>query len=89
MNKLVKVRWVDIVNENGWLYTGLDDDIIDRAPMTVENVGHLIRDVPQFITLAAGYSIDEDGDVAYLGLTKIPRGCIIKIMDLTVVGETV
>lgn len=74
--KLVLVRWLDIVVENGW--TAIDEATKLR-PHAVETVGFLVYEDEHRLVVAHSISGKEVNPY-----TAIPRGCIESITILSV-----
>ena len=78
--KIVQVTWVDIVSDDGWHTQNRLDNYIHKDNKTVRQVGYLYEEDEEQVVLLNSYFTKKDmfGDI-----TKIPRGCIVSIDELT------
>lgn len=79
--KPVKVTWRDITSRDGWHNPiELEDFIGDTKESTVFQVGFLYEDDGDDVVLVDSYFQGKD---TYGVITKIPKGCVVEIKDLS------
>jgi hypothetical protein len=79
--KPVLVKWYDISTSSGWKeQEEIDTFVMDEKENLVFQVGFLYEEDERQICLLNSYFTGRDllGDI-----TKIPKGCVIDIIDLT------
>lgn len=84
--KLLYVKWIDAAgpNETGWKFDSDVQEFFD-PPYVIQEVGFLFAENKDYICLVGGYyyNEDEDWDGCCHRVLKIPKGTIIKKIDLT------
>lgn len=79
--KPVKVTWRDITSQDGWrTLNQLENFITDSEENIVEQCGFLYEQDENQVVLLDSY-FPKGG--LYGGVHKIPKGCIIKMEELT------
>lgn len=81
--KLVKIEWLDILNENNWVdFKDIEDKITYTKAMRYYSVGWLYKENREYIVILPSISLKPDGDLDDVTYEFIPKGVIKKITKL-------
>lgn len=81
--KMVSVIWYDAVCNSGWFTSPQLIEWCDVTEYKIQEVGWLVADNKDYIVLACGKKdSDEYNEEQWIGLHKIPKGCVKEIKDV-------
>ena len=81
--KLVKIEWLDILNDNNWCsFKDIDEKITGALESKYYSVGWLYKDTKEYIVILPSISLKPDGELEDVTWEFIPKGVIKKITKL-------
>ena len=79
--KLVIIEWIDSCCSNQyWSLTSNTDELDGICPIAITSVGYVIKETDVFVSVAQNLGEEPS---QFCNVITIPKGCIIKIEELT------
>jgi len=77
--KLIYIEWCDAIYNARWFHEDEVKQWAENSDFTIKEVGWVIEETDKYIVLGCGKKeADENTDVQYLGVHKIPKGWVKK-----------
>lgn len=77
--KLIYLEWADAFrNDMGWMNEERALDWADNSNFFIKEAGFIIKETKEYIAIAMSVHEDDDGDIQYAGVQKIPKTWIRK-----------
>jgi len=85
IEKLIYIEWCDVISSGSeWTEESKLGEWIDDTQWVIKQCGFIIRETPKYILLAGHIKMEDSfTETQYGHLQKIPKGLILKRVDLT------